>query len=81
MESDLKVENLIARLKEYLNAHKIKLWLEPYFDNVVGIGAKEEEALQVIINIFHHLGSCTRIGVHRPTFKKYCPRLPSENIQ
>lgn len=47
MESDLKVENIVARIKEYLNAHKIKLWLEPYYDNVAGIGAKEEEALQV----------------------------------
>lgn len=53
MESDLKVENKVARLKEYLNAHKIKLWLEPYYDNVAGIGAEEEEALQV--NIFHYL--------------------------
>lgn len=55
MESDLKVENIVARIKEYLNAHKIKLWLEPYYDNVAGIGAKEEEALQVKINIFHYL--------------------------
>lgn len=55
MESDLKVENIVARIKEYLNAHKIKLWLEPYYDNVAGIGLKEEEALQVKINIFHYL--------------------------
>lgn len=71
MESDLKVENIVARIKEYLNAHKIKLWLEPYYDNVAGIGAKEEEALQVKSTF-----SIIYCALH---IEKSFLRLPSEN--
>uniref|UniRef100_A0A1B6L3Y2 UBA domain-containing protein n=1 Tax=Graphocephala atropunctata TaxID=36148 RepID=A0A1B6L3Y2_9HEMI len=46
MNFDLRGEDILSQVKEQLNKNKIKLWLEPYYNQVDGISDQEELALQ-----------------------------------
>lgn len=47
MDSDLRTEDIMSRVKGELLKNKIKLWLQPYFNEEKGVTDEEELALQV----------------------------------
>lgn len=48
MSSNLRAEDVFSRVRDELNRDKIKLWLDPFYDEKDGVGINQKQALQVI---------------------------------
>lgn len=49
MNTDLKNEDILFRVRDQLNKSNIKLWLDPYYSDK-GVGSDEMVALQVTLD-------------------------------
>lgn len=56
MDSDLRTEDIISRVKNELLKNKIKLWLQPYYHEENGVTNEEELSLQVSFHLEFNLG-------------------------